>query len=216
MSTAFTMEFDFRGQRFNDAAVGLQEFYKVLEKDWDGAASQLSKSMREFLTQVVQAIATRDGGAWPGGTSATSLSKRSGDLIAAIAGSVKVNGSTFATIEGEIGAPGIPYARIQETGGTISAKNGKFLCIPLPSALDGSGRPLQSSPRNWPNTFCARSKAGNLLIFQKRGTQIIPLYVLKTSVTLPPRLNMRTTIEAGVPYFVNRAMDDLVRAVQKG
>ena len=28
---------------------------------------------------------------------------------------------------------------------------------------------------DWPNTFVARSKAGNLLIFQRRGTSIVPL-----------------------------------------
>ena len=98
----------------------------------------------------------------------SSLSKRSGNLVNAILGSVTVNGTTFDDIPGSVGAPGIPYARIQELGGTISAKNGKFLCIPLPAALDSNGLPLKSSPRDWPNTFCAKSKAGNLLIFQQR------------------------------------------------
>ena len=54
-----------------------------------------------------------------------------------------------------------------------------------PAALDSTGQPLQSSPRDWPNTFVAQSKAGNLLIFQRRGTSIVPLYVLKTSVYHP-------------------------------
>ena len=76
--------------------------------------------------------------------------------------------------------------------------------------------PLQSSPRSWPNTFCTTSKAGNLIIFQKRGTSIVPLYVLKTQVTIPPRLGMRKTLEAGVPYFVERAMDAMVKEVTGG
>jgi hypothetical protein len=216
MADAFEISFEFRGQRFNDAARGLEEFYRVLSRDWADAVQTLSREMKEFLHQVVEAIAARNGGVWPGGTTETSLSKRSGALIAAIQGSVRVDGSTFATLTGQIGAPGIPYARIQELGGTITAKNGKFLCIPLPAALDSNGLPLQSSPRDWPNTFCAKSKAGNLLIFQRRGTSVVPLYVLKTSVTIPPRLNMGATLRAGIPYFVERAMDQMVKDAMKG
>ena len=212
MADPFTIEFEFKNRRFTDAALGLHSFYEALNKDWDGAAKVLSKELREFLTQVVEAIVQRNSGGWPGGTTTTSLSKRDGKLMAAIEGSIEVHGETFDSIQGSIGAPGVVYARIQELGGTIHAKNAKYLAIPLPAALDGSGMPLQSSPRDWPNTFCAKTKAGNLLIFQKRGVTIVPLYVLKTSVTIPPRLNMRTTLQAGVGYFVDRAADAMVRA----
>jgi hypothetical protein len=211
MADAFEISFEFRNQRWNDAAKGLEAFYDILKRDWDSAAQALSREMKEFLHQVVEAIVARNKGGWPGGTTGTSLSMRSGRLVAAILGSVRVTGQTFAAIEGQIGAPGVPYARIQETGGTISAKSGRFLAIPLPAALDGHGVPLQSSPRDWPNTFCAQSKAGNLLIFQRRGTTVIPLYVLKTQVAIPPRLNMGATLRAGIPYFVERAMDELVK-----
>jgi hypothetical protein len=71
------------------------------------------------------------------------------------------------------------------------------------------------SARDWPNTFVAKTKAGNLVIFQKRGATIVPLYVLKTQVTIPPRLNMRTSLDAGLPYFVDRAMDAIVRSVME-
>ena len=107
----------------------------------------------------------------PGGTSATSLSKRSGALVAAIAGSVQVKGTTFEDIQGSIGAPGIPYARIQETGGIIRAKNVKFLTIPLPAALNANGTPIMKSARDWPNTFVAKTKAGNLVIFAEFPAQ---------------------------------------------
>ena len=215
MPDAFTIEFDFRGQRFSDAEAGLRAFYETLNADWENSAQALSREMKSFLDQVVQAIAQRNGQSWPGGTTDSSLSKRSGNLVNAILGSVTVNGTTFEDMAGSIGAPGIPYARIQELGGTINAKNGKFLCIPLPAALDSNGLPLKSSPREWPNTFCAKSKAGNLLIFQRVGTSIRPLYVLKTSVTIPPRLKMGETLRAGIPYFVERAMDAMVAEVMK-
>ena len=212
---AYEMEFSFRNQTFTDAGKGLKVFSELIRKDFDGSAQVLSRELKAFLTEVVAAIVARNSGSWPGGTTASSLSKRSGALVTAIQGSVQVEGSTFSTIRGQIGAPGVDYAAIQETGGTITAKNGKYLCIPLPAALDGSGNPLKSSPRDWPNTFCTTSKAGNLIIFQKRGTSIMPLYVLKESVVIPPRLGMRKSLDAGLPYFVTRAMDAMVREMQK-
>ena len=77
MPDAFTIEFEYKNQRFNDAAAGLKAFYEVLGKNWDGAAQALSREMREFLAQVVEAIVQRNGELWPGGTSESSLSKRS-------------------------------------------------------------------------------------------------------------------------------------------
>ena len=215
MASAFTVEFEFRGQRFEDAASGLRAFYDIIGKDWDGSARALNVELRSFLDQVVEAIVTRNSGAWPGGTTASSLSKRSGALVAAIQSSVTVTGATFEAVQGSIGAPGIIYAKIQETGGTIKAKNAKFLTIPLKAALNANGTPIMKSARDWPNTFVARSKAGNLIIFQKRGAQIVPLYVLKPSVVIPPRLGMRKSLDAGLPYFVDRAMDAIVRSVME-
>ena len=209
------MTFDFRGQTFTDAGKGLKVFSDLLKQDWEGSAQVLSRELKAFLTEVVEAIAGRNSGGWPGGTTDSSLSKRSGALDTAILDSVKDEGSTFASIRGQIGAPGVPYARIQELGGTIKPKNAKYLCIPLQAALDGSGLPLKSSPRDWPNTFVTKSKAGNLIIFQKRGTSIVPLYVLKDSVTIPARLGMRKSLDAGLPYFVGRALDAMVKELHK-
>jgi phage gpG-like protein len=213
--TTLELSFEFKNKRFGDAAAGLKAFSDELKKDWDGSAKVLSRELKEFLDQVAQALSSRHGGGWPGGTSADTLSKRSGALIDSILRSVTVTGQTFDAIRGTIGSD-VPYAAIQEFGGTIVPKNSKYLCIPLPAALDSSGLPLQSSPRDWPNTFVARSKAGNLLIFQRRGTSIIPLYVLKSSVTIPPRLGLKKTLDAGLPYFVERAMDQMVAALNKG
>ena len=209
MADAYEINFEFRNQRFQDAEKGLRAFADAIKKDWDGSAKALSVELRAFLDGVAKALAGRHSGAWPGGTGAQSLSKRSGVFVDSILKSVTVSGETFEAIQGTIGA-GVPYAAIQEFGGTISPKNAKYLCIPLPAAMDGSGQPLRSSPRDWPNTFVKRSKAGNLLIFQKRGTSIVPLYVLKSSVVIPARLGLRKTLDAGLPYFVERAMDRMV------
>ena len=56
-------------------------------------------------------------------------------------------------------------------------------------------------------------KAGNLIIFLKQGSGITPLYVLKSSVKIPPRLGLSDTLETGVPYFVEKACDAIVRSL---
>lgn len=214
MANAITLEFDFRNRRFKDAEKGFRAFARAIKKDWDGSAKVLSDELREFLDGVAQALAERHATPWPGGTTAQTLSRRTGGMIQSVVESVEVNGQTFDTIRGTIG--GNLIARVQEFGATITPKNAKFLTIPLPAALDSSGVPIKKRARDWPNTFVARSKAGNLIIFQRRGAEIVPLYVLKTSVTIPPRLGMQTTLDVGLPYFVDKAMDSLVRAVMQG
>jgi hypothetical protein len=215
MAAPFEITFSFRNQRFTDASAGLKAFATQLRRDWDGSAQVLSKEMKDFMDGVAQALAQRHGEGWPGGTGAMSLSKRSGNLVNAIVGSVQVSGTTFTTIEGQIGAPGVPYAKIQETGGTIKATTAKFLAIPLPAALSSNGLPLRTGPRSWDHTFVARSKAGNLIIFRKLGSVLTPLYVLKDQVTIPPRLGMKATLEAGLPYFVDRVVSEVMNAMRK-
>ncbi|MEY9560468.1 hypothetical protein [Sinorhizobium fredii] len=213
MASRYNVEFQFRNKRFQDASSGLKAFSTALKKDWDGSAKILSDELTSFLTSVAEALASRHGTPWPGGTTAQTLSRRSGKLAGSILRSVDVGGNTFETIEGTIGAdfPGV----VHEFGATIKPKTAKYLAIPLPAALDSKGVPLKKGPRDWAHTFVSKSKAGNLIIFQRRGTQVIPLYVLKSSVTIPPRLGMQKTLDAGLPYFVDRSMDAIVRAVQQ-
>lgn len=213
MSTSLTLEFQFRNRRYTDANRGLQAFGRQLKSNWDGSAKVLSQELRGFLDSVAEALNRRHSGAWPDATTANTLSKRSGAMMTSIIESVHVQGTTFDTISGTIG--GSKVARTQEFGATIKAKKAKYLTIPLPAALNPNGTPKKAKARDWEKTFVARSKAGNLIIFQKQGTEIIPLYVLKTSVYIPPRLGMKKTLDAGLPYFVDKVMDRLVREIVK-
>jgi len=188
----------------------LKAFVSHLRRDWDGSAKILSIELRQFLDDVAKALVERHSNPWPGGTTPQTLSKRSGQMLQSIIGSVEVRGQTFTTIQGFIG--GSRIARVQEFGATITPKRAKYLTVPLPAALNENGTPKKQKARDWKNTFVAKSKAGNLIIFQKRGSGIVPLYVLKNSVTIPPRLGLKKTLEVGIPYFVDRAMDSIVRA----
>lgn len=82
------------------------------------------------------------------------------------------------------------YAAIHEFGGTIIPKRAQYLAIPLQAARTraGVGR---GSPRMFNNTFVARSRNGNLIIFQNQGSRIVPLFVLKKEVRIPARMGLR-------------------------
>lgn len=211
MLSSFELNFEFRNKRYRDAERGLREVAKQLSKDWDGSTKVLSQELRDFLDTVAEAMARRHGRPWPGGTTENTLSKRSGKMVQSIIDSVKVTGSTMDSLQGyiSVGFPG----QVHEFGATIRPKKAKYLTVPLPAALNNKGIPIKKSARDWANTFVARSRAGNLIIFQRRLTQIVPLYVLKSSVTIPPRLGFRKTLEIGLPHFVERAMDAMVRNI---
>lgn len=213
MAKAVSLEVKYKGRRYKDAEAVWKEASKELGKEWDGAAKDVSRELRDILQDVIRSVAAQHGTPWPDGTTQTTLSSRSGRLVRALLRSVKVKGSTVNTIEAEIRLTG--YAPIHEFGGTITPKRGKFLTIPLPAALDGQGVPKMRRARDWPNTFVAKTKKGNLVIFQRRGAEIIPLYVLKTSVTIPPRLGVREAVNKKLPYFRSRLADRLVKAVEK-
>jgi len=79
------------------------------------------------------------------------------------------------------------YARIQDLGGEIRPKSGKYLTIPLPG--------VRGSIRSHSGGFFIRSKAGNLLYVKKAGNGIKPLFVLKDSVKIKGNRYLSTTFE---------------------
>jgi hypothetical protein len=102
---------------------------------------------------------------------------------------------------------------IHETGGTIRPRRAKFLAIPLRPALDSRGI-LRAKPRDWTDTFVARSGEGNLIIFQRSfgGRYVTPLFLLRRQVTIPPRLRLGETVQhEGLTYFQSK----LIQAMDK-
>jgi len=137
-----------------------------------------------------------------GGTTSTRLRVRTGKLRASCIpikteikeGSVE-GGISFGTVYGRvhIGPKG------QMT--TITPKKGKYLTIPLPAAMTGAGVARGSARQGpWGETFVAKSKAGNLIIFGKRKImsgkkagelrgKITPLFLLLKSVRVKARIH---------------------------
>lgn len=197
---------------FGSVQEGMNQVVADLRKSWDGSVREASVALRAYLTEVAQELANRHSKPWPGGTSDNSLSSRSGEGVRSILRSVKVRGTTWETLSGEIG--GRDYLGIHEYGGTMIGKGGKMLTIPLPAALNSKGV-APPFARQFRDTFVGRSKKGNLLIFQRRGAEIVPLYILVDKVTIRPRLGMRKELEAQIPYFIEQATDRVVNEIMR-
>lgn len=171
---------------------------RLSPRNLERAAQMGEQEMRKMMTRVADELVRRHSGPWPGGTTATTLSKRSGKGIRSI--------RNFRVVKKGLEVDGVwrltGYMNFHERGGIIRAKRSQYLTIPLPAALDGRGVPLRQSARDWDNTFVAESRAGNLIVFQKRSRgDIVPLYVLKKFVRIPPRLGMRAEIVRNRPEF---------------
>lgn len=145
------------------------------------------------------------------------LKVRSGRLSNSIGFIVRGEG---ADLKAEIGSgvrngKRVVYANILETGGKIVPKKSQYLTIPLPGALTASGVARKPNARSWKNTFVARAKSGNLVIFQNQTKgKVLPLYVLKKSVTIKPKLWMSKTViqnQAKVLDIMKREIDEALQ-----
>jgi hypothetical protein len=203
-------EFEFRNRRFREAQKGLEFLADELETQAKKVAPALVRELRAFLGAVTKALRERHSEKWqPGGSPEDALYRRTGGGIRGI--KRKVRGRTLNTVVGEMVIP-FPLS-VHEEGAVITARNARFLTIPLPAALDNRGVPLRPKARDWDSTFVQRSKRGNLLIFRRVGAGIVPLYLLKPQVTIPPRLGAKKTLDAGLDFFVDSAIDAMAKEI---
>lgn len=99
----------------------------------------------------------------------------------------------------------LAYARIQEEGGTIRPKKGKYLTIPLPAARTKAGAPRKAArlvkrADGWETAQRVPGAEGKKTHIRGKaigvdgpGDSFVPLYALKMSVTIPPRLKFMET-----------------------
>ncbi len=142
-----------------------------------------------------------------GGTTDTRLRVRSGRLRASV---IPIKAEVKETrIEGGVSI-GTIYGRVhvgpvgQVT--TMTPKKGKYLTIPLSGAMTKSGVSKGSARSEaFGETFVAKSKAGNLIIFGKKRitkgkkagelrSQVIPLFLLLKSVKVKARIHPQELI----------------------
>jgi hypothetical protein len=97
---------------------------------------------------------------------------------------------------------------------TIKPVGKKYLTIPLPAAMTKAGV-LRGSAQSgmWGETFFARSKKGNLILFGKRVAQkgahageargaVVPLFVLKKQVQIKARVHPETILAWEKPKLI--------------
>ena len=146
---------------------------KELARDLRNVKSEFRKERVRAMLQILRELKTEVRKNLRGGA----LKRRSGKLERKLF--ERVDASTD-DVSGRIN-PRVPYARAHELGMTIKPQDGDFLTIPIADEARGRG------PRKFPNSFVAKSRAGNLILFQRRGDTIAPLFVLKKSFRIPKR-----------------------------
>jgi hypothetical protein len=212
------VEIEVGGQRFENIENAFKQLGDKLDTVLDQAPPLLNRSLGDALQQVATQLSKMHGNPWSGGVASDSpyLQVRSGEGLRSIKESIATkiaNGEEI--VSGQISAGDMA---IHETGGVIRPTRSEYLTIPLPEAMDARGIPLRPRAGDWDNTFIKRSKAGNLLIFRRTpaSRNITPLYLLKTEVVIPPRLHLEDTIVGtGLPYFENRALEDISALLER-
>jgi hypothetical protein len=151
------------------------------------------QEMRRYLNNVSKVMHERHSRPYQKGFKRKTLQKRSGRGLQSIKNFLVNRQGDGVTGHMRLNK----YMTMHEHGGWIRAKKGKYLTIPLDAALNANGTPKKRNARAWQNTFVRKSKKGNLIIFQKRGKRIVPLYVLKEKVRIPARLGLRVELRKG-------------------
>ena len=198
----------YKGKQHLNAEAATRAARRDLNKFGKGLGPAVAQEVKRFLDKVAKTLVDRNSTPWPGGTTSTTIASRTGTSIRSIPGSVRVKGTTLASLEGRIGGK-FPLI-VHEEGRVIRSAN--YMTIPLPAALDKRGVPLRKSSRHWNNTFVRRTSKGNLIIFQKRPNNVvIPLYLLKKEVRIPARLGMEKLIREELPLLQNRIFSRIER-----
>jgi hypothetical protein len=208
------VDLDWRGKRYQDIERGLLAIADDFDKKAELIGPIVKKTLRDYMKAVLQSVRERVSTPYPSGTSPAGefpgrLSKRSGRLLASFSDTKIGISRTKDPIEVTFRLDGIGL--VHEKGATIYPKRAKWLTVPLPAALNPNGTPKKPTARDWQNTFVLKSKKGNLLIVQRNGKDITPLYVLKKSVTIPKRLAFEEAFLAGRDFLADKIAQDVVR-----
>lgn len=98
------------------------------------------------------------------------------------------------------------YGMIQEFGGTITPKTAQYLMIPVGMSLTGNGvarwtaKEMIGNPFQFGFSGTFMNKARTMM-FGKLPEQIVPLFAMKRSVTLPARAPLATSLMDNVETY---------------
>ena len=148
--------------------------------------------------------------------------RRSGNLVNSIGSKVHIGNQDIRVVvsAGGMGGRGlVPYARIQEYGGTVRAKPGKYLRIPLKGgpALTKGGQDRFPGPLKTvaPNFFrVIKTKDEDLFLFKRyKGYLGKPWYKLVKSVKIRPKFYLTNAVDRAVSEAPDALGDLVVREI---
>jgi phage gpG-like protein len=161
-----------------------------------GHAGDLRRPLADMGERLVRRIAKRLSGAV--------LKENTGRLKGSL-----MHKETTDTLEVSAGGgKQVDYAAIHHFGGVIRPKKKKFLTIPFPGGPADKPVPLRAA--DFEDTFVAKG-----IIFQRKkkgkGVRIIPVFILKKSVTMPARPYMYVE-DPDVEYLTESISDFIAGA----
>ena len=197
-----------------------------LKRMLNSLGDKLFKVAREDLIELQERWVRnmkrdRFTGYYDGPTRGSRLRTRTGSLKSSIGG--RVTGNKLSNLRAllRVGGGKSGYARIQEHGGTITGQ-GKMLTVPLRQALRPTTGTLKPSAvirrtadgyeTNMGPTFIVNTGGRPLIMVRKgkRGT-IVPLYSLRRSVKIPPRLGAEDELKDVSKAILPKLSDALLR-----
>lgn len=178
-------------------------FEDLRKRAAEAGAGGLRRELRKVLTGVAM---TAERQAKLNATSRMRV--RTGHLRRNIAATV-VDGKTGG-VEVRLGVQGVPYARIQEKGGTVVPRSAKALAIPMPAAQTAAGVGRYPSPRAHGNLqWRPDGKGGPGLLFDPSG---VLMYVLKRQITIKPKWYLRDALTTAT-QDLDKQLSDAVEVV---
>jgi len=107
----------------------------------------------------------------------------------------------------------VRYARIQEEGGIIRPKKGRFLAIPMSNAKTAAGVPRWPSPRAVPGLFSI-SLGGRVFLVRKQGEGLEFLYRLKERVRIPATHYLARAVKRQTKPLIDGLIELTVKAIE--
>lgn len=154
----------------------------VNRRNWDAMVRRAPKELARAGDIVVKQVGLaimNDAQRVAFGKDGTSLKVRTGNLRRHFFNHVEGEGGNRVLT---VGVAGVPYARIQEMGGTVRAKNGKYLAIPIGPALTAAGVAKFKSPRMVPELVFHRAGGTAFLGIWSSGRGGLTGERLKTAI----------------------------------
>jgi hypothetical protein len=126
------------------------------------------------------------------------LNRRTGTLARAFNRAVFDEGGRV-TLRVWVDSSAAAYAFMQEKGGTITPKKGKYLAIPIGAAVTRAGVSRHSSPREVDGLRFMQKKGGQPFLGKVEGGKVVAYFLLRKKVTIPARLGMEKTFRELAP-----------------